>query len=72
MVEVGLLLRRITTMRARHGLPLSPIREQQGFLHDLLPHRSESYSWAKTMQYELLSGIDEIMAEANKGAESDE
>ena len=62
VVEVGLLLRRITTMRARHGLPLSPIREQQMSLHDLLPHHSESFCWAKTMQYELLSGIEEIIA----------
>ena len=53
-------------MRARHGLPLSPIREQQRSLQDLLPHHSESFSWAKTMQYELLSGIEEIMAEANE------
>jgi hypothetical protein len=66
VVEVGLLLRRITTMRARHGLPLSRLAYWREAHKDLLPHRSESFSWAKTMQYELLSGIDEIMAEANK------
>ena len=35
-------------------------------LHDLLPHHSESFCWAKTMQYELLCGIDGIMTEANE------
>ena len=66
VVEVGLLLRRITTVRARHGLPLSPIREQQRSHHELLPHHSESFCWAKTMQHELLRGNDEIFALARE------
>ena len=46
---------------------IAQFREQlDGLAYYLLPTCSESFCWAKTIQYELLSGIDEIMAEANE------